>query len=346
MICDEGGNRAGLAGEWRRPRFWIGIGISVLFLVFLLRTMDGEKLLAALHAMDSRYLIPAIALTLLSYFGRAWRWQLLLIEEKKASLANLFAATAMGYMANNLLPARLGELLRVYALGEKEHIDKGTVFASLVLDRLFDGFSVLLILLITLFTVHFPGASAGMRVSLVTGGCITGIVYLFIIAFLVLLKVKTSGTLRMAERLLRPVPTRFSTMVLPMLQSFIAGIRLSRRPAVLGGIALSSAFIWLTAVWPIDLMLRSFGIHLPFTASLFILVLLVVAVMIPASPGYIGTYHVACYSALAVFGITGEQALSIALVIHGINFFPITLVGLFCMFKGKMSMTRLEVHRP
>ncbi len=335
-----------MVSEWRRPRFWIGIGISGLFLVFLLRTMDGEKLVAALCAMEMWYLLPAVALTLVSYFGRAWRWQLLLIQEKKASLANLFSATAMGYMANNLLPARLGELLRVYVLGEKEQIGKGTVFASLVLDRLFDGFSVLLILLVTLFTVRFPGASAGMRASLVAGGCVTVAVYLLFIAFLVLLKVRTDATLRLAERVLQPLPTRFSTAVLPLLGSFIAGIRISRQPAVLGGIALSSGFIWLTAVWPIDLMLRSFGIQLPFTASLFILVLLVVAVMVPASPGYIGTYHFACYSALAVFGITGEQALSIALVIHGINFFPITLIGLFCLFRGKISLSRMEAPRP
>jgi glycosyltransferase 2 family protein len=330
-------------GEWRRPRFWIGIGISVFFLVFMARSMDGAKLLAALRTMELWYLVPAIALTLASYYCRAYRWKLLLMEEKNAAMANLFSATALGYMANNLLPARLGELLRVYVLGEKEGINKGGVFASLVLDRLFDGFSVLLILLITLFTVRFPGTSEGLRGSLVAGGCITVALYLLLVGFLVLLKVRTAAALRLAGRLLKPLPARFSENVLPLLGSFIGGIRLSRRPAILLGILASSAVIWLTAVWPIDLTLRSFGIVLPFSASLFILVLLVIAVMVPASPGYIGTYHFACFSALAVFGITGEQAFSIALIIHGINFFPITLIGLFYLLKGKMRLSRMAV---
>ena len=92
-----------------RARFWVGIGVSIFFLVFLFRSMDGQKLLAALRSMDGRYLVPAVVSTLLSYYGRAWRWKLLLAHEKPTSMSNLFSATAIGYMANNLLPARVGE---------------------------------------------------------------------------------------------------------------------------------------------------------------------------------------------------------------------------------------------
>ncbi|MGA7829047.1 MAG: lysylphosphatidylglycerol synthase transmembrane domain-containing protein [Geobacteraceae bacterium] len=319
--------------------FWLGIGISAFFLYLVFRSIDGAKLVAALRTMDVRFLLPAVAATLFSYYARAIRWKLLLLEDKKTSMFNLFSATSIGYMANNLLPARIGELVRVYVLGEKEEIDKGTVFASLVLDRLFDGFSVLFILLATLFTLHLPGDDREIRSALMTGGYATVAAYLGIVGFLVFLKIKTIATLRFAALLLKPFPPRFAEKVIPLLGSFIKGIRLSSRPSIFLGLIASSVVIWAFAIWPIDLVLQSFGISLPLTASLFIMVFLVIAVLVPASPGSVGTYDYACVMALMAFGISREKAVSVALVIHAINFFPITLVGLYYLARGRMSLS-------
>jgi glycosyltransferase 2 family protein len=106
---------------------------------------------------------------------------------------------------------------------------------------------------------------------------------------------------------------------------------------------LSSLSIWATAIWPVDLVLRSFGVTLPISASMFIMVFLVFAVMVPASPGYVGTYHYACVTALSAFGIGSERAFSIALVIHGLSFFPVTAAGLLLLWHDKMSLKKLTV---
>ncbi len=325
-----------------RGVFWLGIGISAFFLFLVFRSIDGAKLLAALRTIDSRFLVPAVAATLLSYYVRAYRWKLLLIEDKQTSMTNLFSATSIGYMANNLLPARIGELVRVYVLGEKEEIDKGTVFASLVLDRLFDGLSVLFILLATLFTLHLPGDDAEIRSALMTGGYFTVAGFLGIVAFLVLLKKKTVTTLHFAAVLLKPFSPRLAEKVIPLLGSFIKGIRLSSRPSIFLGLVASSVLIWAFAIWPIDLALHSFGIDLPLTASLFIMVPLVIAVLVPASPGSVGTYDYACVMALMALGISKETAVSVALVIHAINIFPITLIGLYYLARGRMSLSGIE----
>lgn len=323
-------------------KFWVGMGVSFFFLAILLRSMDGRKLLSAFREMDWRFMAPAVAATMFSYFMRAYRWQLLLAVEKKTSLGTCFAVTIIGYMANNLLPARVGELVRVYLLGEREAIDKGTVLASLVLDRLFDGLSVLCILLATLFTLRFPGAEESVRTALVTGGYVTFAAYVGLIAFMVLLKRYTAATVRCAGKLLKPFPAGVSARAIPLLGSFIGGLRLPLRSGRLAALVLVSALIWIFALWPIDLALRSFGISLPPSASLFIMILLVIAVMVPASPGYIGTYHYACFKALAVFGVTGEKALSVALVIHAVNFFPITLLGLYYLIRDRLSLAGLK----
>lgn len=323
-------------------KFWLGIGISAFFLFLLFRSMDGAKLLSALRRLDGRYLVPAVISTIFSYYVRAWRWKLLLEPEKNTSMGNLFPATAIGYMANNLLPARIGELIRIYVLGEREGIGKGAVLASLVLDRLIDGFSVLCILAATLFTLRLPGEEEAVRSALVTGGYLTVGAYLAIIAFLVLLKRRTAFTLHLAGKLLKPFPSGLSGKAIPMLGSFIGGMRFSSRPANLAGLLFSSAVIWASAIWPIDLALRSFGIALPLTASLFIMVLLVVAVMVPAAPGYMGTYHYACFKALSAFGVAGEKALGVALIIHAVNFFPVTFLGLWYLARSGMSLSGLQ----
>lgn len=323
-------------------KLWIGIAISVFFLFLLLRKIDLHKLAAALSAMDWRYLPPALALTFASYYLRAVRWKFLLLPIKRTSLAHLFPSTLIGYMANNLLPARLGEFVRAYSLSQKEGIGVSAVFASLVVDRLCDGFTILLVLLFTFFTLRLPAGMEKIQQGLVTGGYLTFALYLGVIVFLVLLKKRTEWTLRLVSRLTAPLSAGLSQRCAALLRSFIFGIRLPEGVVGMGAVVLSSFFIWAAAIWPVDLVLRSFGTVLPATASLFIMVFLVFAVMVPAAPGFVGTYHFACVTALSAFHIGSEKALSIALVLHGMSFFPVIAAGLFCLWRDKLSLKTLS----
>jgi uncharacterized protein (TIRG00374 family) len=328
--------------SFRDKRLWIGIGISLFFLVLLFRKIDFHKLLAAFREMDYRYLWPAVIFTFASYFFRAVRWRFLLLPLKKTRLGNLFPATIIGYMANNLLPARLGEFVRAFVLGEKENIGKSAVFATLVVDRLFDGFTVLLILLVTFFTVRLPSGMESMQNSLVVGGYVTLALYFFVVVFLVVLKKRTGWTIKLIGGMLKPFPSKVAEKVIPMLGSFIGGLRLSSRPAELFALFFSSLLIWAFAIWPIDLLLRSFGISLPITASMFIMVFLVFAVLVPAAPGYVGTYHAACVYGLMAFNIQKEKALSVALMIHGVNFFPVIILGLFYLWHDNVTLAEMK----
>ena len=334
--------RSNVSERFRNKKLWIGIGISLFFIFLLFRKIDFHKLLAAFREMDYRYLWPAVLFTFISYFFRAVRWRFLLLPLKKTRLGNLFPATIIGYMANNILPARLGEFVRAFVLGEKEDIGKSAVFATLVVDRLFDGFTVLLILLVTFFTVKLPAGMESMQDSLVVGGYITLALYFLVVVFLVVLKRRTHQTISLIAKLLQPFPSRVSEKVIPLLGSFIGGLRLSSRATELFALVFSSLLIWAFAIWPVDLLLRSFGISLPITASMFIMVFLVFAVLVPAAPGYVGTYHAACVYGLMAFNIQKEKALSVALIIHGVNFFPVILAGLYYLWRDNVSITEMS----
>jgi len=323
-------------------KLWIGIGISAFFLFLLFRKIDFHKLAAAFRELDYRYIAPALALTFASYFLRAVRWKFLLLPIKRTRLANLFPSTLIGYMANNLLPARLGEFVRAYSLGQKEGLGTSAVFASLVVDRLCDGFTVLLVLLITFFTIRLPAGMEGVQQGLVTGGYVTFALYLAVLAFLALLKGRTEWTVRLVSRVVSLFSPRCSGQLVAQLRSFISGIRIPTAPSQLAAVLASSLLIWAGAIWPVDLVLRSFGVVLPIQASMFIMVFLVFAVMVPASPGYVGTYHFACVTALSAFRIGPEKALSIALVIHGMSFFPVIGAGLYCLWHDKLSLKKIS----
>lgn len=320
----------------------VGFAVSALCLMLLFRKIDFGKMAEAFAGIDYRYLPPALVLTFVSYYLRALRWKFLLEPIKKTRLSNLFPATLIGYMANNLLPARLGELVRAYVLGRREGIETSAVFASLVLDRLCDGFTMLVVLLAAFFTVRLPAGKEGMQQGLVTGGYVTFALYLAVLVFLALLKRRTEWTLRIVARLLSPFPAKASEKASVLLRSFISGIRIPAGAAGAAATAATSMLIWATAIWPVDLLLRAFGVELPLSASMFIMVFLVFAVMVPASPGFVGTHHLACVTALSAFDIAGERALSIAIVVHAMGFLPVIVAGLLCLWRDKLSLKQIS----
>lgn len=321
---------------------WGGGGVSLALLVLLLRKIDFHSLLEALSRLDLRYLAAAVVFTFVSYWLRAVRWRYLLIHERKLPLASLYPAVIIGYMANNLFPARLGEFIRAWVLAERERLQAPAVFASLVIDRLFDGFSVMLMLAGVLVTLRLPPGMEQSATVLRAGGITTLVFYTVVLFFLMLLKKRPVATLRLLGLLLRPFPAKVAEKIIPLAGSFLGGLRISRRGSHLVAVAVSSVLIWLSATLPIYLILVGFGIHLPLTASFFIMVLLVFAVMVPAAPGYIGTYHLACYTGLAAFGLPDTQAVSVALVIHGVGFFPVILAGFYHVWSQGVSLTRLR----
>jgi uncharacterized protein (TIRG00374 family) len=247
-------------------------------------------------------------------------------------------------MLNNLLPARLGELARAFVLADRERLGKGQVLGTLVFDRFLDGVSLLVMLVTVLLTLRLPPGMEEVRERLTAAGLSAAGVAAAMVLFLVVVARRREVALGVVERLCRALPERFRERVLSATESFLHGlIPAGERPSPVP-LVVTSVVIWATAAWPVDLVLRSFGAALPPSGTLFILVLLIFAVMVPASPGYIGTYHAACVYGLLAFGLSREKALSIAIVLHGLNFLPVTLVGFLLLARQRLSLGELE-HR-
>lgn len=321
---------------------WIGCGVSLLFLLFVLHKVDGRQLLEALASLNPVHLAGAILLNFVSLWLRAVRWRYLLIHERPIPLGSLYPAVIIGYMANNLFPARLGEFIRAWTLAERERLKAASVFASLVIDRLFDGFTVMIILVLVLLNLRLPPGMEQTAALLKAGGVTTLVFYGVVILFLLLLKRRPVATLSLLAKLLKPFPRAVSEKAISLSGAFLQGLHISGKRNHLLMMAGSSLLIWITATLPIHLILLGFGISLPLTASFFIMVLLVFAVMVPAAPGYIGTYHLACYTGLVAFSIQPTQAVAISLVIHGVGFFPVIAAGFYHLWSSGLSLARMK----
>ncbi|MFH0924545.1 MAG: lysylphosphatidylglycerol synthase transmembrane domain-containing protein, partial [bacterium] len=173
------------------PPALIGIIISAFFLFLFLFKVDYHKLWLAFKEVEYIYLLPLLILQVISYMVRALRWKYLMSSIKEIRFRSLFSATVVGFMANNLFPLRVGEFIRAYFIGTKENISKSASFATIILERLFDGFTILLFLLLVLFFLPLPTEGKYINsYTLKKIGIISLFLYLFIVIVLILLKKK------------------------------------------------------------------------------------------------------------------------------------------------------------
>lgn len=275
---------------------------------------------------------------------RARRWRPILDPvAPNLPFAPLWRSTAIGMMVNNVVPARAGEVARAYALTRETGVPFATTLASLAVDRLLD--SVVLIGFIGLALLdpafrsgvsHVGGPLAG-----VAGG---GVALLLIMIGGVFSLVFFPGQLiRLFELFARKVSPALEEKGKIVLEKFIAGLSVLRRPdrfaAILG---------WTTAHWLVNaiaymLAFRAFGIEVPFSAALFLLGFIALGAAVPSAPGFFGVFEYMAIQGLAIYGVPKELATSWAIGFHILAFIPITLIGGY--YFGRLGLGLGELRK-
>jgi len=323
-------------------KIWAGVAISLFFIWLAFRKVDYAALVAAFSRADYRYILPATAITLFQFFLRAARWGHLLEPLKKVTIGSLFSATSIGFMGNNILPARIGEFLRSYALGKKENISISASFATIVIERILDTFTLVLFMLYLLYALSLPPEHAGIESIIRRAGAASSLLFFAALTMLFYFKRHKDVFKLMLDRIILPFSRGIAEKAAGLIDAFASGLSVLGSGRHFLPVSLYSMCIWLLSIVPISLVLLSFGYSFPFSTSVFILVIIALAVAIPSAPGFVGTFHYACATALGLFNVPEEEALSVAITLHAINFFPITLAGLFYLWKDKLSLSAAE----
>jgi uncharacterized protein (TIRG00374 family) len=324
----------------KQGQIWIGTAISLALLVYLFARVDYGQLWLSLASADLVLLVAACVLLVGTLVMRAWRWQYLLKPMKDVRFSNSMSATAIGLMANMILPVRLGEIVRAVVLGRSERIDKSASFATVVVDRLLDGFTILLILLVLLLFAPLP-LDHGWQQRLRWGGAAFFLLYGVVFAMLFYLHRAPTEVLQGVRRVCARLPDRWVERLCVFLASFSAGLRTLDRREYLGQIVVASLILWICIGMYNFLVVLAFQLPLPPTVGFILLVAQAAAVMLPASPGFVGTHHAASVACLSLWGVTPEAALSVALVMHALGYFVTIAIGAVYLWVLGLSLRDL-----
>ena len=321
-------------------KLWIGLLISALFAYLALRDVETARMWVVIKSAKPFFLFMVIVLTFLQFVVRAWRWRILLEPIKDTGFLNRLSTIFIGFGANCIFPARLGEFIRANYLGHTERISGSSAFGTLVVERLFDGFTLLLILLIGLIGTNFSGQWRAVSGSLRATGFSLLFFYILFILLLVGFKYKTDRFMELLERLLFFVPRHLRPKIMETIRNFSMGIAVVKNPFKWFQIIFYSLLIWFINLYQVEMIEQALGLEMPFIAAFLIMAMASIGVMIPSAPGYIGTFHLSVLYGFLFYGIEHEEALSAAVLWHGVVFFPTLIFGLMAFLLLQVSFGR------
>lgn len=318
-----------------KSKLILGILISAVFLYLAFRKISFRHMILAQEKVNYWYLAPAAVFLFLSLWFRAYRWGIFFRPMKPMRMRNLFSSLLIGYMANNVLPFRLGEFLRAYSIGKAEDFSKVASFATIVLERIIDVITLLIFLGVALLFQPFPH-------YVKNSGLIIFIICASALLFMVFLVIRTEGTLLFYRKFTRFIPQKISHRGENVLRSLIDGLAILRSPRYCFMIALHSALIWLSYVMIVHMLVYAFNFQIDYgltlLASVTILVMTAISVSVPSSPGYIGTYHYLVMLGLEIYKVPSSTALTFAVVLHLFTMLPMTFIGLYYFMRQNLSI--------
>ncbi len=314
-----------------------GVAVSAVFLYLAFGSIDLGQMKHSFQTANYWLFIPSALCWIVAHWLRSIRWRLFFKPIRSISIRRLFSATMIGYMGNTVLPAHLGEFFRANVVGNREGIPTSSVLATLLLERIIDVLSLLVIMVAAVLIYPFPDwvtKSGYIMFALILG--------LFI--FLILLKQQNRWTMGLVQWGLGLLPKPIAGKLKEILYAFINGINgLQNKVDYLRMFALSIA-IWFSYWAGLHILFYSFDFvsiyGVSTISSVVLLVITTISVIVPSSPGYVGTYHYLCQLSLELFGVPLSAGLSYAIVAHGISTLPTAFVGF--VFAWKEGMTRLK----
>lgn len=294
-------------------RVLVGLIASAGFLYLVLRQVSAEELLAHLRRTHWGWFGLAAAFNLVMLWARGFRWRWFFHPASQAGWP-LVSATIVGFMANNILPLRMGELVRGYLAARSGGLSFWTAMATLAVERILDVLSILLILTAVVLAVPVPpwleaGALTLLALDLLAMG------------LLILLAAE-----RGAAGWLRRLP-RVGEALARWLGLFSVGLQ-SLRP----GRHLVPLFLWTLVIWTLNASavwaaLRAGGLTVPSSTTLTVLAFAGIGVSIPSAPGFVGTLQFFVVQALVIYGVSGAEAVSVSILYHAASWVPVTLLG-------------------
>jgi uncharacterized protein (TIRG00374 family) len=327
-------------------RIGISLALMVVLLAVFLWNVDFAEVGRSLAGADLYMLVMASLVALFAYWLRSLRWQFILLPVGRVRHSSVLLTTAVGYAALSLLPARMGDLIRPLLLARREKIPTSASLASILTERVFDLWSVVLFFLVFIvWPPSMPNLDEEAQRSLEVlslSGYVAG-------AGLVIGTAVLLGLFRYQERfvalLTRPIAWIKSSWQEPatnFFNHFLDGLRVLQRPRDLLITTIASIAMWYVICWQVRFTLLAFDVDLPLRAAYLLVTMAVIGLAVP-TPGGVGGFHKATQVGMTLFfGIGLNEATGIAIAYHAICVVPITIIGLLCLPLLGVNLREVE----
>ena len=299
----------------KSPKAIIGIIISLAGVYWAFRDFNYIDFKRSIQQIDLVYLILATIFLWGSVWVRGLRWKWLFKESAPPTVSSLYRAELIGYFGNNVLPLRLGELLRTYIVGKENNLSKSFVFGTVVLERLMDMLALIFFAIILFFLYPFEEGWVGDFI--LKGGVVLSIV-IFMLIIISRFKIKTTE-----NKLLR------------VLNQIMDGLQSIKKQRIIP-VVIASILIWSIYLLDVYFIQRAFQFNLSWAQSLTVLVISSLVLSIPSAPGMIGTFHAAVkYTMVDLFAFTPNEGNSFAILLHAYGYILLTLLGAYYFLKSQ-----------
>ena len=312
----------------KKWQFWLGVLISIVFLWLSLRGLRLDQFWNSVKDANYWWLIPGIGVYFIGMWVRAWRWHYLLGPIKKIPTKTMFPITTIGYMGNNIYPARAGEVLRAVILKRREGVPVSASLATIIVERIFDGVVMLGFVFVNLPELAKLTGTSGFvgniqQVAVIGTGVFLGALLVFLLAAMFPLVTARVG-LWFIQRLL---PKRLHEKVFSLMNKFLDGLASLRSPFNILMVFFTSVIIWLLETGKYWFVMHAFPFQVSFFALMLMNGIVNLATTIPSAPGYIGTFDGPGIAVLTAYGVDQATATGYTLVLHVALWLPITLLG-------------------
>jgi glycosyltransferase 2 family protein len=333
-------------GGWRRTLSAIlGAALALALLVWALRGVHPAEVLVHLRNAHGAPLLAAVVVATLTYPIRLIRWRLLLRDADGGPLpaGPLWHAVAIGFMANNTLPFRAGEVVRVLAATRLTGARFTSVLSSVAVERIFDGLTVVLLLSLALLASDLPPGVVAGGVSVRHAAQVAGALGAAALVAAVLVVVFPFAAERMVRRVLPA--GRVTERLVAVLEGLRHGLSVLRSPALLAGVVAWSLVLWLVNALAYYVGFAAFDIPVDFAGALLVQGILIFGITVQLTPGFLGQFEAAIVAGLALFGVSNDLASSFAIAFHATTFVPIILLGAWSLARTPVALTDLRAPR-
>ncbi len=352
----------------------IGILISAVFVYLAFRRVEFTEIIYSFQHVNYLWLIPNVVIVVVTMVIRAERWRYILQPLRKYEIKQLFPPVMIGFMANNVLPVRLGEIVRAYSLGAKTGESRSSIFATVVIERIFDSLTLMAMFWLVILFIPFPPALRKFVIA-------TLALNVILIIFLIILKHKGESLIGRITGRVPFLPARLAEKIDYILRKFAEGLSIFERYKSLGFIAIWSLILWLVTALSNYFVFMAFGFYPDIAASFILLLFVAAGVLLPSAPGFVGVFQAAVIYAFALlnnlnmigyqltmekirmlssvipafstapiaafgsyseslglFGISKGEALSFSIILWLCQYVPVTLLGLYYLKRQHLSL--------